>query len=428
MKRFSPRRYFMPDAIDIDLIHQRISDLMISCALSVTIIVTAFYIATANWQMLPGGIAGVVLCGSSLALSRRYNNAGKLLFVIAANGLIVLSHQQFNGLIPTYLYFFSTATGPLVLFPPREIKSIVFCALLSLVLGLITVRFPNLFHIAAPKLSEESSRFIVPVIWITSFAIAIAPPALLFLLSRKLHERVVSEQARRFHSTRLHSLGEIAAGVAHEINNPLAVVAGKVEALLEELGEASPPDLAKMRRDLQMIDQNCGYIARIVKTLQTYSRQGIKDKAQAVNVRALIDDTCLLMKQSLQKSRTRLTIDCAADLQLLGVSSEMMQALSNLISNALDAMDSIPELQRHLMIQGSKLEKRVFIKVLDQGPGFDPLHAERIFDPFFTTKDPGKGTGLGLSIVHSIVSRHHGLVHASRHGKQTVFTMELPHA
>jgi signal transduction histidine kinase len=411
---------------DLGVLHQLIADMMIMFAFGVTIIISIFYALTENWQMLPGGLAGASMCGLSVWLNRYYKTAAKMLFVIAANFLVVLSHQQFNGQIPTYLYFFATASGPLVLFEARNFVAILSCALMSFGLGMLTIIQPNLLGMSPPILPPGSVELIVPVVYLTSFMIAIAPPALLFLLSNNLNDRVLREQARRFHSSRLQSLGEIAAGVAHEINNPLAVVAAKAEALLERLESPTPAVLKKMQQDLEFIDRNCGHIARIVRTLQNYSRQSAGDAPALTHLRSLIVDTCMLMKQMADKSHTQITIHCPDDIHLPLVNSEMMQALSNLISNAIDAQLTVEESKRMVEISGIRSADKVLITVADHGPGIDTADAPKIFEPFFTTKDPGKGTGLGLGIVQAIANRHHGIVRHDRVDQMTRFIIELP--
>jgi len=415
----------LSDYSDGDGLHHRIASLMIAFALLVTIVVNIFYLLTHNWHMLPGGIFGTLLCALSLHLHRRYGNAGKLVFVIAANFLAVLSHQQLHGLIPSYLYLFATGTGPLVLFHPRDIRYMVICVVISLVAGLVTTSFPNLFGMPMPSLPPLAAQLMIPIVWITAYSIAIAPPALLFLFTRKLHDKVLAEQAKRFHSSRLQSLGEVAAGVAHEINNPLAVVIGKVDAMTEALADPAVWDMKKFQSDLQLIEQNAEHIGRIVRSLQTFSRQGPRDRATPVSVKALVDDTLLLMKHHLEKHVIRLDFSCPDDCRISVISSEIMQALSNLISNAIDAMADLEADERQLAIRVLSLARTVQIEVADHGPGVPEAIVSRIFDPFFTTKVPGKGTGLGLSIVQEIMTRHHGQIRLERRDSQTVFIMEF---
>jgi signal transduction histidine kinase len=426
MRKFLTKFLKLSDETDFATLHQLIADLMIMFAFGVTIIISIFYVLTENWQMLPGGLAGALMCGASVWLNRYYKTAAKLVFVTAANFFVLLSHQQFNGQIPTYLYFFATASGPLVLFEARNFLAIFACALLSFGLGMLTIIQPNLLGMSPPALPAGSVELIVPVVYLTSFMIAIAPPALLFLLSNNLNDRVLREQARRFHSSRLQSLGEIAAGVAHEINNPLAVVAAKAEALLDRIASPNPTTLAKMKPDLEFIDRNCGHIARIVRTLQNYSRQGVGDSPTLTDLRSLIVDTSLLMKQMAEKSSTQIEINCPEDIQIPIVPSEMMQALSNLISNAIDAQLEINASLRKVQISVARTGAKVQIIVADNGPGIDPSKAVRIFEPFFTTKDPGKGTGLGLGIAQTIAQRHNGVVRYERSSDQTRFIIELP--
>ena len=411
---------------DIDVLHGRITSFCFLFAFFICIVITGFYFFTKNYQMLPGGIAGVLLCGSAYFLNLKFDAAGKILFILAANFLVLLSHQQFNGLIPTYVYFFATGTGALILFRIKDVKYIFFSTMLALIFGLITIKNPHLLGMSLPSLPNEARDIIIPVVWVTCFLITIVPPILLLLLSRSLHERIVKEQAERFHSARLHYLGQISAGVAHEINNPLAVVQGKTELLIEKLKLKSSAENSDILDDLAFIDRNCEHISLIVGTLQTYSRHSANDIPVKTKLRSLLEDTCRLMKQLLDRHECKLQLICDAEIEVHIVPSEIMQAVGNLISNAIDAVKDLPHSNRLIEVKAIMDPKFFEISVIDQGEGIPEAVKVRMFDPFYTTKDPGKGTGLGLSIVQHIVHRHHGIVEVRNNQKPTIFCIRIP--
>ncbi len=244
--------------------------------------------------------------------------------------------------------------------------------------------------------------------------------ALLLLLNVSEKRRL---ERRLRQAEKMVAIGELAGGVAHEINTPVGVVIAKTEFLLERLRERVKP---KDIEDLDKILKNAKRIAVITRGLLSFSREsGAMQKDVAIN--ALIEETILLLVDRLKTMGVQLETSLAPDLPAISANpDELQQVLLNLFSNALDAMGGKNGIKR-LQISTALEDSCIAIRVTDTGIGIPPALKERIFDPFFSTKGVGKGTGLGLSISLGIARAHGGqILVESKVNEWSTFTVKLP--
>lgn len=245
---------------------------------------------------------------------------------------------------------------------------------------------------------------------------------------QNMEKQLEEQRTRQIAASRLASLGEMAGGMAHEINNPLAIISayatrlGEVLENIEDAGLDENGRHAKHRSHeiADRIEKTAHRISTIVKSLRTIARDGSRDEMEAVAVEQLIDETLALcletMKSTgvkLETSFTGLACDSRteAGCQVLGRRVQLSQVLLNLISNAFFAVATQPGGRIRIAARALKDESGasfVEIVVEDNGPGVPKEIRERIFEPFFTTKPVGQGTGLGLSIAASVMREHGG--------------------
>ncbi len=168
-------------------------------------------------------------------------------------------------------------------------------------------------------------------------------------------------------------------------------------------------------------------IARIVQSLLTFSRDSKNDSFMSTQLKTVVDETLTLCEQRLKEREIRLELSpISEDLYVQGRPSQLIQVLLNLIQNACDAVDSLPEKWIRIEIEMDGVD--VCLNVIDSGRGIPVSLRDRIFDPFFTTKDVGKGTGLGLSISKSIIEEHKGQLIVDQQRDHTCFKVRLPGA
>lgn len=226
---------------------------------------------------------------------------------------------------------------------------------------------------------------------------------------------------------KLASVGELAAGVAHEINNPVAIMveeAGWMGDLLEEEEIQNSKNLAEFRRAIGQIQDQGRRCKQITQKLLSFARK-TDGKVQDIEINEVLEELVALSAQRAKYALVTIQTEFQQNLPMLKLSlSELQQVFLNLINNALDAMET----KGGSLTIESRLEKdRVVVEIADTGMGIPEANLNRIFDPFFTTKPVGKGTGLGLSICYGIVDKMGGKIEVrSRVGHGTTFTVHLP--
>lgn len=225
-------------------------------------------------------------------------------------------------------------------------------------------------------------------------------------------------------ASKMASLGEMAAGLAHEINNPLAIIGGRSQSILAHLRKGEY-DTAVLQKNTESIISTVGRIEKIVHGLKTFSRDGSRDLFQTKKVQSIVDDTLAFCRTRFENNLIRLSVEIENEqMELDCHPSEISQILLNLLNNAFDALQTIQE----KWVQVSVIDQvdAILWKVRDAGLGIpEPLH-EKVLQPFFTTKEAGKGTGLGLSIAKGLVERHHGKLFIDRWDSHTCFCISLP--
>jgi len=226
---------------------------------------------------------------------------------------------------------------------------------------------------------------------------------------------------------KLASIGELAAGIAHEINNPVAIMveeAGWIQDLLEEEDFAHSTNLEEYRRALRQINTQGKRCKEITHKLLSFARK-TDARLQSFSINDLIEEVIDLSEQRAKYTKVTITPQLTNNLPPIQASpSEMQQVFLNLINNAVDAMEKAGGV---IAVTTARKADHVVVVVEDTGPGIPPANLDRIFDPFYTTKPVGKGTGLGLSICYGIIKKMGGDIHVrSAMGEGTTFTIEIP--
>ncbi len=277
---------------------------------------------------------------------------------------------------------------------------------------------------------------------------ALASPAATAIENAQLYEeqtrtikRLAETQSQLVQSGKLAAVGELAAGVAHEINNPLTTILGLTSLQLESLPETETPDSEETREDLQMIYSEAQRARNIVRNLLNFARTDTP-KRQPTDFNQLVDEAISLVytKTISQKVKLEKSLNPLPEMYL--DVNQIKQVLVNLINNAVYAMQdntngsailsvttalqSMDTANNNKKASRSK-EKIAICTISDTGKGIKAEHLDKIFDPFFTTKEVGQGTGLGLSISYGIIEKHGGNISVkSTEGQGSSFSLNLP--
>ncbi len=227
-------------------------------------------------------------------------------------------------------------------------------------------------------------------------------------LTLALLAMVMREQARREEqlrqSDKLSAVGRLAAGIAHEINNPLGSILGFAQAAAARL----KPDDA-LTPALEAIEEEALRCRNLVQSLLTFSRQSKDLLSDEFELAPAVEGTLAMLEALVRTQGVMIVREMEDGLRAVGDRGQIQQVVMNLCTNAVDAM---PEGGRLTLRSGRLANGRIFFDVEDEGTGVPEALRGKIFDPFFTTKDVGKGTGLGLSLVHEILVRHQGTIEA----------------
>jgi len=243
------------------------------------------------------------------------------------------------------------------------------------------------------------------------------------LLVEDITERRGLERAAR-QSEKLAALGTLAAGLAHELNNPIGIISTRAELMLLDAESRDVPE--EMVEDLRVIHRHAQRVARIAQGLLSFSRSS-SGQTGRVDLNRVVDETFLLVDKTIDKDGVLLRRGLAPDLPpIWGDANALQQVVMNLVTNARDAVKESGEIwieTRDLAGQAGGVQ----LIVRDTGPGIPPEILPKIFDPFFTTK--AEGTGLGLSISYGIVRDHQGTVDVrSTPGEGTTFVLTFRRA
>lgn len=241
---------------------------------------------------------------------------------------------------------------------------------------------------------------------------------------RRIAEKTLEvERLKSFQSSKLVSLGEMAGGIAHEINNPLAIINGYAQSI-EGLLDQDKFDPEKLKHYASRISSTSFRVAQIVQSLRKLSRDGSKEPITPHRLDEIITDTLELCQQRFANSGISLEIGSyPTDISVLCRPVQISQVILNLLNNAFDAASTASEPK--VKLEFSTKDNQFVIEVSDNGSGIDQKIKDRILEPFFTTKEVGKGTGLGLSVSKKIIEDHGGQLEFSRSNGWTHFWISL---
>jgi C4-dicarboxylate-specific signal transduction histidine kinase len=250
-------------------------------------------------------------------------------------------------------------------------------------------------------------------------------------INRSLDERVQEQtqqllqaEASLIQSAKMTALGEMAGGIAHEINTPLGVISLASDQLNELINEEKP-NLIAVKEMTKAIDDTVQRISKIIQGLRNFSRDGSQDLLVPIPLKEIIADTLGLCSEKIKNAQIQIDVGDIADELLISCQpSQLAQVFLNLINNACDAVRPLKD--RWLKISFTAKQDRVQISLIDSGPGIPLAIREKLFQPFFTTKGIGSGTGLGLSISKGIIKSHNGTLKLNSESPNTRFDIELP--
>lgn len=287
--------------------------------------------------------------------------------------------------------------------------------------------FGNLYLTEKQGAEEFSKEDEAVAVTLAAQAAIAVENASLYEEVRRSYEQLHRSQDLLLRQEKLASLGRLAAGLAHEINNPLSSVAGFAEALQRRAQSERPPGVDEFQdvsEYLTFIQEEVARASAIVRRLLDFARQR-EPSLEVLDLSSLIRDTVALIRRQAAVANKRIALDIAPGLPTVQADRQMLQqVILNLLTNALDAIDREGEVR----VTASSAPGQVEVLVQDTGCGVPPEHLAKVLDPFFTTKEVGMGTGLGLAICQGIMEQHGGSIEVRSDGvgKGTTVIIRLP--
>jgi C4-dicarboxylate-specific signal transduction histidine kinase len=240
----------------------------------------------------------------------------------------------------------------------------------------------------------------------------------------KTNTALLNAQAVLVNSAKMASLGEMAGGISHEINTPLAVITMRTQQVMLLMSEKDQSSHEKALSLVEIIEATAYRISSIVQGMRAFSRSADKDPMQKVKVGDIIKDTMTLCTEKLKNHGVDVQIESVdAALIIPCRAPQICQVLLNLVMNACDAVAELKE--KWVKISASQEGETIKISVMDSGVRISEEIGKKIFQPFFTTKAVGKGTGLGLSISKGIVEEHGGTIALNMEEAHTCFVVSF---
>ncbi len=270
------------------------------------------------------------------------------------------------------------------------------------------------------------------VVLFTFFGLLLIIAGSVYTTKKVLDRLIISDRQKAksdeimVHESKMAAVGKLAAGVAHEINNPLAVIgeeAGWMKDLLKEEDVANSANFQEFQEAIKKIEYHADRVKKVTHRLLGFARR-MEPTEEKVMVNQVLEECVGFLENEARYRNINIQKEMAPDLPTIASdSSQLQQVFLNILNNAIDAMGK----DGTITLKTAHQADQVVIKISDTGPGMSQETIEKIFDPFFTTKEVGKGTGLGLSISYSIIEKLGGTIYVeSKLGKGTTFTIKLP--
>ncbi|MFT3922147.1 MAG: ATP-binding protein [Myxococcales bacterium] len=354
----------------------------------------------------------------------------RCLFLLLTNGVTCLAAAAEGPDSGLQYLLLPLAPVPLVLFTldrRRELCALFACVLMS-VLGFFALEATHYRDLIPEAMRLPTSRVIFLDSVASAFVFSLATTFYFLVGERRAERELREQQGQVLASAKLNALGEMAGGVAHEINNPLGILT-LLSARLTLLAKQERLDPALARKLSADIETNLGRVATVVRNLRAFARDGSRDPVARIALADVIKDAVGFCKarctsagivlRVMSVSRT-LAIDCR--------SIEVTQILLNLLHNAREAAEKQEHGVRWIDVAVVEVPPVIEVRVTNSGPVIEHHHRSRIFEPFFTTKPIGRGTGMGLSVSLGLAEAHGGTLLLDEASLHTCFVLRLPRA
>lgn len=302
---------------------------------------------------------------------------------------------------------------------------LIFASILAYILGRYVNKRSNYIIDGMQKYATGETDFKFSYITDDEFGIIASAFNLMTSRLNENTKRLEELRLQNIHSNKMAALGEMAASIAHEINNPLTIILGTTSSMTQSL-PLEFKDKEIVEKSIVRIQNTAKRIAKIISALKTFSRNAEDDPFEDVEINKILEDSLTLCSERFvfNKIDLKLIIQTEKNVLVHCSATQLSQVFLNLLSNSFDAIEHMED--KWVIINVSVNKDRLLIKFTDCGKGIPDNLIDKIMEPFFTTKQVGKGTGIGLSISKNIIDNHNGLFYYEKASVNTCFVVELP--
>jgi signal transduction histidine kinase len=354
----------------------------------------------------------------------KYNKAvlvARIIIYLSIPVLIFRAHNMGGvwGVTTNWLYMIPVFSALMV--SVREMFFVtLYATLMMFLLGYA--------HTLNPEYAIKQLQLVHPYIrifYLLAPLYAIAYMISFYEKQRKRHYQLIHEQElKNVQQEKLASLGEMASGIAHEVNNPLTIMSGNISMMKNQLDKETM-DKETILRSLDRLDIGLERITRIIETIRGMSISNDTAKVDLIQLNELMDEMLELLSHQIETAKIKIQYDRTLDnIGFYGVKVHVEQILLNFFKNSIDAISEQEE--KWIKVSTTKTEELISIRVIDSGTGITVEQQRKMFDPFFTQKEIGKGTGLGLSVCKKLAQHIGGDVNYELFKGNTSFVLTLP--
>jgi len=390
----------------------------------------------ANSFMIKGNL--ILLAFYALAIFCNYkhfhNWASGLLIFSTSTGVFVISGMKgINS--PLYYGLTSFSAFSIILFNRKEKVKILIGILYPLLLLTLLIYkdfeiFPNLIgpRLAILNTFDYIANFcliMTTILCFYSYYISAEDKfRILFEEHLEAQSQLHEEKAKALVSSKMAALGEMAGGIAHEINNPLFVIKATIQGMIKDIPQQKLTS-EEILEKCKMIEKTCSRINNIIRSLKTISGSSENTPMDSHNAKNLIEDTLVICQHRFHISSLPINVIYETDQTTFQVRPvEFVQVLVNLLNNAYDALQGIQNPYVNIRVKNEN--NYLVINVEDNGSGIPIDKQNKVFEAFYTTKSPDKGTGLGLSLSKKLIENNNGKILLASSPGNTIFTLKFP--
>jgi signal transduction histidine kinase len=351
-----------------------------------------------------------------ILMKNKFKRSSRLMFLFNCSVYIFGTNLGLGNLVNNEYYYFPAVLLAFLIIDSKNKRDLIFGISLPIMFWILSMTIKTSLVPEKLMLANYNYDILIFINFVGAFLLTCIF-SFIFIKTIEEHRKILVANAK------MSSLGEMASGVAHEINNPLFILSGITEQMKRK-NFNEDYTLESRFNDLSKIDKSVERIIKIVRGLKVFSRNSENDPFEKTSIKEIFLDTLEICNEKIKNLDIKFIVDYSEDISIVCKSTQISQVFINLIGNSCDAIALLDV--KWIEFKAERKDNTVVISVKDSGGGISSEVIDKMMQPFFTTKVAGKGTGLGLSISKRIIKEHNGKLYYDKMSTNTKFVIELP--